>query len=133
MKEKRYSKQRELIKDYLTGNTSHPTAEDCYLHLRESHPDISLATVYRNLRQLSENGEVWCINVGDGKDRFDFNVNGHAHFLCTECGKVYDVFYDHEKIRAALPEMPGRVKTEELYFHGTCSACIEKQSAYRAN
>ena len=131
MKEQRYSKHRELIKDFLTGNTSHPTADDIYLFLREHHPDISLATVYRNLRQLSEGGEVRCIDVGDGKDRFDYNVNEHAHFLCTSCGKVYDVFYSTEKVRAALSGIPGNIETEDLYFHGICTVCIGKKAAYR--
>lgn len=133
MKEQRYSKHRELIKDFLTGNTSHPTADEVYLHLRELHPDISLATVYRNLRQLSESGEVRCIDVGDGKDRFDYNINEHAHFLCTVCGKVCDVFYSTDKVRAALSGIPGNIETAEFYFHGTCNACMARKAAYKVN
>lgn len=133
MKEIRYSKRRELIKDFLTGNTSHPTADEIYLYIKEIQPDVSLATVYRNLRQLTENGSVRCIDVGDGKDRFDYNVEEHAHFLCTGCGKVYDVFYSPESIHTALGNMPGSIETEDLYFHGTCSDCMnrKKSGAYK--
>lgn len=136
MKETRYSKHRELIKDFLTGNTSHPTADEIYFHIKGLQPDVSLATVYRNLRQLTENGEVRCIDVGDGKDRFDYNVHVHAHFLCTECGKVYDVFYNPDRMRTALSEMPGIIETEDLYFHGTCSCCLDRkvqdETAYKS-
>lgn len=129
MKETRYSKHRELIKNYLTGNTSHPTADEIYLHIKEIRPEVSLATVYRNLRQLSESGEIRCIDVGDGKDRFDFSVSEHAHFLCTRCGRVFDVFYSPEEVRTALTGMPGHIEKEDLYFHGICDECLEKEAA----
>ena len=45
----KYSRQRELIKNFLTGRRDHPTAEIVYRNVRQQNPNISLGTVYRNL------------------------------------------------------------------------------------
>ncbi len=48
----KYSRQREAIVQYLTGRTDHPSAESVYQALRQTHPNISLGTIYRNLEQF---------------------------------------------------------------------------------
>ena len=50
-----YSRQREVILETLKENVVHPTAEYLYSILKEKEPNISLATLYRNLNQLAEN------------------------------------------------------------------------------
>ena len=47
-----YSRQRQLIWDAVTQGGGHPTAEELYQRLKPDNPALSLATVYRNLRQL---------------------------------------------------------------------------------
>ena len=49
-----YSRQREAILDFLCHSTSHPTAEEVYMYIRDIYPNISLGTVYRNLALLVE-------------------------------------------------------------------------------
>lgn len=46
----KYSRQRESIKEFLMTRTDHPTADTVYHQLRKIYPNISLGTVYRNLR-----------------------------------------------------------------------------------
>ena len=82
----KYSRQREAIVQYLTGRTDHPSAESVYQALRQTHPNISLGTVYRNLGVLEENGQLMRIPMDNGSDRFDPNVVPHYHFLCRKCG-----------------------------------------------
>ena len=67
----KYSRQREAIVQYLTGRTDHPSAETVYQALRQTHPNISLGTVYRNLGVLEENGQLMRIPMDNGSDRFD--------------------------------------------------------------
>ena len=87
----KYSRQREAIVQYLTGRTDHPSAESVYQALRQTHPNISLGTVYRNLGVLEENGQLMRIPMDNGSDRFDPNVVPHYHFLCRKCGCLQDV------------------------------------------
>ena len=53
-----YSRQRDIILQTLKANVVHPTAEYLYAVLKEKEPNISLATLYRNLNQLSDNGII---------------------------------------------------------------------------
>ena len=60
----KYSRQREVIKDCLINREDHPTADMVYMEVRETFPNISLGTVYRNLQLLTDLGEIQKLNVG---------------------------------------------------------------------
>ena len=63
--------QRDLIKNNLTSRYDHPTADMVYHSIRQKLPNISLGTVYRNLRFLVEQGDAVSLKLGDGPERFD--------------------------------------------------------------
>lgn len=120
----KYSKQREIIYDKLQANPIHPTAEEVYLQLRPNHPNISLATVYRNLNKLAENNIIKKIQGLDASDRFDHNTHEHYHFICEKCRRVYDVnlellSYINDKINDY------NVKSFDLLLKGICNNCKE--------
>ena len=73
-----YSRQRELILETLKENVVHPTAEYLYCVLQEKDPSISMATLYRNLNQLAENGIIKKIDGLEAPSHFDHNT--HEHF-----------------------------------------------------
>lgn len=75
----------------MEGRHDHPTADSVYAAVREELPNISLGTVYRNLMQLVDAGELQVVNTGDNISRFDPTTTEHAHFQCHECGRVFDV------------------------------------------
>ena len=89
---RKYSRQRQLILDYLKSTTSHPTAEQIYAELKPQNPALSLSTVYRNLRLLADDGIILRLDTGESTDRFDADLSEHHHFICTKCGQVTDVF-----------------------------------------
>ena len=86
-----YSKQRELILETLKENVVHPSADYIYGKLKDKLPNISLATVYRNLNQLAENGTILKIEGLENSDHFDHNTHEHHHFLCEKCGRIFDI------------------------------------------
>ena len=87
----KYSRQRELILKTLKENCIHPTAEQLYELIRREEPTVSLATVYRNLNLLAENGMVKKIEGLDGTAHFDHQTFDHYHFICTKCNRVFDI------------------------------------------
>ncbi len=120
----RVTKQRKAIFAVLQGDTSHPTAEEVYLRVREQLPHISLATVYRNLKLLARQGLIREITTGDGPHRYDFQTHEHAHFHCDRCNRVYDVELDFStRLRHELLRRGFRVRTHDLVFRGLCPAC----------
>lgn len=126
MKTVKYSRQREAIREFLMGNTSHPTADEVYAAIRRQFPSISLGTVYRNLNLLSENGEIKKLSYTTGPDHFDYDTSRHYHFVCRECGRVYDMPLESIEAvnRAAEEYAPGAVDSHELVFYGVCNACL---------
>ena len=87
----KYSRQREMIKDFLKTRHDHPTADVVYMNVRRQNPNISLGTVYRNLSLLADIGEIQRLRLGDGTDHFDADTSPHYHFICTKCGSVIDL------------------------------------------
>mgnify|MGYP000708904984 CR=1 FL=1 len=57
-------KKRNAILSCLRGTVLHPSAEMVHEMLREEHPDISLATIYRNLALFKSQGLIQTLDIG---------------------------------------------------------------------
>ena len=125
----RHSKKRDAMLNLMRGTKCHPTADWVYQRMQEIYPDISLATVYRNLNQLCEERLVMRVGVVDGHERFDAEVSPHAHFFCETCGTVLDL-PDNAPTKnylASLSEQYGFVaEGHEFKLHGRCNDCANK-------
>lgn len=126
----KYSRQREMIKDFLMTRKDHPTADLVYSNIRQDCPNISLGTVYRNLTLLADLGEIQRLRVGDGIDHFDADTSSHYHFICSDCGAVIDLEMDSiDNITdMAGKNFDGSILGHVTYFYGKCSKCKELSS-----
>ncbi len=117
-------KHRQVL-DAMQGRTDHPTAEDLYNTLRSRGDRTSLATVYRALRSLAEDGLVREVR-GLGADRFDPVRKPHYHLVCARCGRVYDADLPYqESLDALLQHRTGStVSGHEITFFGVCASCL---------
>lgn len=86
---------------------------------------ISKATVYRNLKILSEQGEILHIPIPDGADCFDFNTTPHYHLECRGCGRVFDVNmpYQTDLCSKIVGGEAFLVESHHIVFTGLCPAC----------
>lgn len=121
----RKTKQREAILEVLQKTTSHPTADWVYQEVRKQMPHVSLGTIYRNLKVLSEHDEIQELSFGSAHSHFDANPDDHYHFVCERCGAIEDldmeVVTDLEK---KVEECGYRVTTHRLEFYGLCPECV---------
>lgn len=121
----KHSRQRDSIKEFLSGRTDHPTADTIHTNLRQVFPNISLGTVYRNLSLLSDMGEILKISPGNGPDRFDGNTSPHHHFICSKCQSVIDL--DMESIDSIVDmaerNFDGKIESYVTHFFGVCGNC----------
>ena len=126
MKTLKYSRQRESIKANLMSRRDHPTADALYASIREEFPNISLGTVYRNLNLLVETGEILKLTCGNGPDHYDGNAT--PHFVCRECGQIYDIDLDEMTgLNASVQsKAPGKIDSHSILFYGHCYQCMEK-------
>lgn len=87
-------------------------------------PNISLGTVYRNLNQLVDSGQVKKIKMKYGKDRFDRSDQKHNHFVCNSCHKIIDL-YDDILIEKDYKNF--KVMDYEIKITGLCEDCLRKE------
>ena len=128
----KHSRQRDSIKEFLASRKDHPTADVVYAGVRQSFPNISLGTVYRNLTLLADMGEDILIPgimehiERAGVDHFDYNISPHYHFICSECGCVTDLElpFTQDLTEAAREEFAGEIVGQITYFCGRCGDCI---------
>ncbi len=130
-KKKRMTKQRKIILDVLKNTKIHPTADWVYDQVREVLPNISLGTVYRNLKVLKEMGEIMELDFGSTYSRFDGNPENHYHFVCNDCERVYDVEMPTNEtlVQKANNVTDHDVEEHRLEFYGMCRECRERSTA----
>ena len=130
----RYSKQRNLILEIVRSSTSHPTAEWIFQEAKKSIPTIGIATVYRNLKILTEAGMIRKVSTVDGVERYDGSIGRHYHFRCRRCGGILDLETAEEgaleeieeKIKATFINLPECAEINVTLFEGMCSKCCRE-------
>ena len=124
----KYSRQRELILNYVQLSDEHPTADMVYLNIRKELSNISLGTVYRNLNKLCEVNLIKKITMPNNSDRFDKTVTNHCHMYCNNCNMVYDIFASVlDNLNNVIEKETGnKVKSHEIVLTGICKDCSEK-------
>lgn len=116
------TKQRELILSIVRGSDAHLSAEEIYLAAREQMPTIALATVYNNLKHLSEGGLITRLTFADQPDRYDKMFLPHDHMVCSACGAISDIRI--EGIDDFLHDRAGEdISSYDLTIHHLCPKC----------
>ena len=116
----RYSRQRDTIRKIIYSTNSHPTADQVFIKAKKIIPNISLGTVYRNLKQLEKAGILQTIYDGN-IIRYDWKTEPHNHLKCKICGDLIDVDMPDLIIQ---PNIEKKYKFEvddvEMTIIGTC-------------
>ena len=121
-------RKRNAILSCLRGTDSHPSAEWIYDQLKSEYPEISLATVYRNLALFKEQGLIASLGTVGGVERFDGNTEPHVHFICSSCSRIEDlpeVQAPEDLCAEAEDATGGKVTGCILTFTGVCAQCRE--------
>ena len=122
----KHLRKRDAILQCVRSTATHPSADWVFEHVRSDVPDISLATVYRNLALFKDQGLIASLGTVKGVERFDGNTAPHVHFVCTGCGAIIDlpgIQVPEELNQAVSRDSGGRVDTCQLTFTGLCGEC----------
>ncbi|RUM59899.1 MAG: transcriptional repressor [Persephonella sp.] len=123
---RRNTYQRQIILNILKMTDTHPTAEWIYERAKSYIPNLSLGTVYRNLKVLKEEGKI--LEITDGKlTRFDGRTDNHYHFKCVKCGNIYDVEYNDIEIKESLKKKGFKPLSYQLVITGICKNCKKEK------
>ncbi len=122
----RITPQRHAILNYLVTSEAHPTADEIYKSLASNFPNMSVATVYNNLRVFLSVGLIKELTYGDASSRFDFITHDHYHIICDSCGDIVDFQYPGlEEVEQLAAHITGfKVNSHRLEVYGTCPTCL---------
>ena len=86
-------------------------------------PGLSLATVYRGLKTLVEEGAIAPVSLPSEVTRYEvMGHHHHHHFQCLSCQRVYDVHACPGDLGRLAP--PGfTVESHDLTLYGRCGEC----------
>jgi Fur family ferric uptake transcriptional regulator len=121
------TRQRSLIIDTFFGLGGHVTVEDLWSRVRQTDAKVSVATVYRTMKLLSESGLAQARNFGDGQTRYEpaAGRHHHDHLICTRCGTIIEFENDRiEQLQDAVAKKHGfRVTSHKMELYGLCRDC----------
>jgi Fe2+ or Zn2+ uptake regulation protein len=124
MTKPRMTVQRRKIFSAIANMDSHVTAEIIYGFLHKEMPELSLSTVYRNLKALSSQGLVSASDL-DGKLVFEaVGQTPHHHLVCMGCHSIVEL--DHKMVETLFHQIEKngfKVTTSHLVLYGFCQRC----------
>lgn len=123
----RPSIQRLEILEFISLSDSHPSADEIYSFVHRHNPTLSRTTVFNNVKLLAEKGLVNDINISSDSTRYDSVLHmPHAHFICRECSKIFDIPLDMSSLKAPADFLCDNVN---VYFKGVCPECVKKRNS----
>ena len=125
VKKLRHSRQRDMIYEYLLTTKEHPSADKIYEDLRHHISNLSLGTVYRNLKVLEEMGLVRRVTTLQNVERYDACCHDHAHFVCDHCGCVKNLDHLNVEMIAKFANLGegDKILRMNVTFGGLCTEC----------
>ena len=119
----RQTRQRDAIKAVMHRSKRPLSPDEILERASKSVETLSLSTVYRTLRKLEDEGEIASVDVPGEPARYErAGLDHHHHFLCTVCGRLYDIEGCPGRIDTLAPK-GFKVETHELTLIGTCAEC----------
>jgi Fur family ferric uptake transcriptional regulator len=130
-KELKFTKQRELVLKALYLNDGHFSPEELLSLIREKEPNIKIgiATVYRTLSLLEEQGLAYSISLGKDGKRYELGLKTHHdHLVCIGCGKIIEFFDEviESRQEEVAREFNFLMKEHIMQLRGLCSECQDK-------
>ena len=84
---------------------------------------LNLATVYRNLKSLVEQGELVAVEIPGQPARYEKSgLSHHHHFLCNRCNQVYDLPGCGAQLSELAPD-DFVIESHEILLYGSCADC----------
>lgn len=115
--------QRLAIIEVVSKN-GHINIDSLYEEIRERFNSISLATIYKNINSMTENGLLLEVKLPNEKSVFEMAKERHAHLKCDECGMVKDISIDTSHQFQEVSEANHfQLKAADVVLSGVCAKC----------
>lgn len=123
----RVTEQRKSIVDIIK-RLGHSNLSEIYNELSKEYDKIALSTIYRSLESLEEQKVIRRLSSKYGEDFYEyFNQTKHDHFICSKCGKIYDIPKTKLSLKK-LKENGFEVEESTTLIYGICKNCLNETS-----
>lgn len=125
--QRRNTNQRQIVYNELEM-LGHASTEALIENIMGKYSNISLATIYRNISILLDEGKIKKIKLRDC-DVLETVKAEHFHFICEKCGEIIDLNGINKKsiYNQYKDEQIYQIKNCDISFYGICQKCIEKE------
>ncbi len=135
-KYKMTSQRQVVLRAFVESRARHLSAEDVFELVKQTAPDIGLATVYRTLDLFTQMDLLKKLDFDDGCSRYELNDceedgHFHHHLICLDCGKVWECKDDLLETLETILEKRLHFHTvdHQLKVYGYCEECEAKRKA----
>ena len=127
----RITETRKAVIAFIISSHDHPSAEMIYQALLPEFPNMSLATVYNNLKVLIDEGFVSELKVrNDTTTYYDFMGHQHLNVICEKCGRIADMDLDLPDVQQEAAEQTGyQITKSQMVVYGICPECAQQKQA----
>jgi len=130
---KRNTWQRQAVRDALDANPGFVSAQDLHAGLRDGGSPIGLATVYRALADLADEGDADSLQSTEGESlyRACASPGHHHHLICRNCGTTVEIEADAvERWAASTAAAHGFTEPQHVVdIFGLCPACTTEAAS----
>ena len=109
-------------------NHGHMSIDAIYEEVVKTHSSLSLATVYKNIILMVENGVLVEVPIEGQKSKYELAKTEHIHLICTECGEVEDRPYSemaNTLFSTMTQEENFSICKQQINLYGVCAHCKE--------
>jgi Fur family transcriptional regulator, ferric uptake regulator len=119
----RHTRQREAIRKALAEAGRPLSPQELLAAARGTLPRLGIATVYRTVKAMLEDGTVRAVELPGAPARYELSGKGHHHhFHCRACDGVFEVEACPGRMRGLLPG-GFRLERHEIILYGLCADC----------
>ncbi|WP_061583563.1 peroxide-responsive transcriptional repressor PerR [Streptococcus gordonii] len=125
----RITETRKAVIDFIIQSHDHPSADMIYQALLPAFPNMSLATVYNNLKVLIDEVFVSELKVrNDTTTYYDFMGHQHLNVICEKCGRIADMDLDLPDVQQEAADQTGyQITKSQMVVYGICPDCVARQ------
>lgn len=119
----RQTRQLKAIHDVLSDTNRAMSIEEIHHAAQAREEGLGIATVYRTIKALVDEGTVVAINLPGEGARFELAGKGHHHhFQCHKCGRVFETRACLGDLRRLVPRQ-FQLTGHEIVLYGRCAEC----------
>lgn len=125
----RRTRQGEILRSILRRSKRPLTPAEIHGKASARMRGIGLATIYRQIRSLAEEGSLVGVDYPGQPTRYEWaDGQRKIHFGCRSCDKLFALEENHDFVEPEAPELPlgFKIGGGEWILYGLCPQCSQK-------